>query len=76
MCALISHDAMQVKFLLQLSIVVSLYLNCVIRKDGVESKGKCEYLRVRWILEIGTSYYGGMVNGNVNSRKPRNGKAG
>jgi len=33
---------------------------------GWEAKGKGAYLREKWILESGTSDYGGRVNGNVN----------
>ena len=52
------------------------YLNCAVGNDGVRSKGKWRIPEVRWILEIGTSGYNGMVNRNVNGCKPRKLEAG
>ena len=67
MCAPTNRDAIQVRFLLRLSIVVSLTSTAIPERVRWEADGKGAYLRVRWTLEIGTSDYDGKVNGNVNS---------
>jgi len=50
------------------------YLNCVTRKGGEQVE--MARLKVRWTLENCASDCGGMVNGNVNSHKPRSFEAG
>ena len=67
---------MQVKFLLRQSIVVSLTSTALSERTGWEAEGNGAYLRVKGTLEIGTSDYDDMGNGNVNSCKPRYLQAG
>ena len=69
-CALTNHNAMRVKFPLRQSIVVSFTLTASPETARWEAKGNGAYLRVKWKLEIGTSDYDGMANGNVNGSKP------
>jgi len=53
------------------------YLNCVVRKDGVGSKGKGRMSESETDTQYNTSDYDGMVNGNVNGcLKPRHFQAG
>jgi len=69
-CAPTNCNAIQVRFLLRLSIVVSLTSTAISERIRWEADGKGAYLRVRWTFEIGTPDYDGKVNGNVNSCNP------
>jgi len=73
-CALSNCNAMQVKFLLRQSIVVSFTLTASLETAGWEARENGAYLRVRWTHKIGTSDYDDMENRNVNGCSLVNGK--
>ena len=52
------------------------YLNCEYRKALVEEQREMANASKKVDIEIGTSDYDGMANGNVNGRKSRHRDAG